>query len=448
MNFIIKLLITGVVSVILSFSAKAQETSLKNIAAKYERYYAPENIKVGILVKKGQHYESERIGFPEDNTNKVFNIGSATKTFTAVLILQEMEKGNLKLSDSLGKFLNPIENIPGNVTIRQLLKHETGLGQTVGNPDVDGYGANNDNLFHESVYAGIAPQDTTKVGTYAYCNTNYMLLGELLEKINDTPYFDLLEDRILKPCGMKNSYGYISKNITDLVHPTTMEGGDVYDKINYKFFSDRVFSAGSIGSTLEDMALFYENLYERETLLTKETFNLMSDFGEGKYGLGLQKLIVGGKTYIGHGGNNDGYSYRNYYDPETGDMALYFWNRVLPFLKNSLRDDLLAYVNNQSISVFRESIISEFEPYFGDYILEGPDLKLSIGKKGEIIQMYVQGYKMPLVSLKEGVLYDGTSGINLKFQPQNPDQLLFEQGGEELVANRIKTLEKEIPIVD
>ena len=101
-------------------------------------------------------------------------------------------------------------------------------------------------------------------------------------------------------------------------------------------------------------------------------------------------------------------------------MILYFWNRVLPFLKNSLRDDLLAHINNEPTSVFRENILAEFEPYFGDYVLKGPDLKLSIDKKNGIIQMHIQGFEMPLVSLKEGVLHDGTSGINLTVQPEKP----------------------------
>lgn len=442
MNTCIQFLMTAILAFFITSSAKAQENNLTDVLSKYERYYVPENIKMGVLVKKNGNFEAARIGFSEDDKNKVFNIGSATKTFTAVLILREMEKGTLKLTDTLGKFLNPIENIPGNVTIKQLLKHESGLGRTVGGPNVDGYSANNDNLFRGSYYAEIAPQDTTKVGTYEYCNTNYLLLGEILEKVNDAPYFQLLENRIFKPCGMKDSYGYVSKNIPDLVHPTTMEGKDIYDSINYKFFANRVFAAGSIASTLTDMASFYEHLYEGNTLLKRKAFKMMSDFGDGKYGLGLQKLLVDGKLFIGHGGNNEGYAYRIYYDPETGDMILYFWNRVLPFMKDSLRDDLLNYINNRPVSVFRENIIAEFQPYFGDYILEGPDIPFSIDEKDGLIKMHIQGYEMPLASINKGILYEGTSSINLKIQPDNPDQLIFEQGSQELVANKVDDVEE------
>ncbi len=265
MNTCIQFLMTAVLAFLITFSAQAQENNLKDVLCKYEQYYVPENIKMGVLVKKDGNFEAARVGFSEDNNNRVFNIGSATKTFTSVLILQEMEKGNLKLTDSLGRFLNPIENIPGNVTIKQLLKHESGLGRTVGGPNVDGYSVTNDNLFRGSYYAEIAPQDITKVGTYEYCNTNYLLLGEILEKINDAPYFKLLEKRIFEPCGMKDSYGYVSKNIPDLVHPTTMEGEDIFTNLNYKFFENWVFAAGSIASTLTDMASFYEHLYGGNT---------------------------------------------------------------------------------------------------------------------------------------------------------------------------------------
>ena len=165
MNTIIKLLLPLFLIIIIIFCGSARQRT-ENHRGQIRAVLQSRKYQSGDVGQKNGDYEGARIGFSKENNNQVFNIGSATKTFTAVLILQEMEKGNLKLSDTLGKFLNPIKNIPGNVTIKQLLKHESGLGRTVGNPDVDGYGAYNDDLFRGSFYDGIAPQDTTKVGTY------------------------------------------------------------------------------------------------------------------------------------------------------------------------------------------------------------------------------------------------------------------------------------------
>ncbi|HET7360379.1 MAG TPA: hypothetical protein VFI78_00430, partial [Salinimicrobium sp.] len=78
----------------LSQASYAQKNDLAIIKDKYEPYYQKMNIKMGILLKKDGAYEKVRINFPKKNNNKAFNIGSATKIFTAVLILQEMEEEN------------------------------------------------------------------------------------------------------------------------------------------------------------------------------------------------------------------------------------------------------------------------------------------------------------------------------------------------------------------
>ena len=110
--------------ILISLITFSQKSKLKDIKEKYEPYYEATNIKMGILVKKDGQFYSERLNF-ENNDNTVFNIGSATKTFTAVLILQELEKGNIELTDSIGKFLSPIKNISSDITIEQLLEFKS-----------------------------------------------------------------------------------------------------------------------------------------------------------------------------------------------------------------------------------------------------------------------------------------------------------------------------------
>src|SRR5690606_1645926 len=67
--------------------------------------------------------------------DRIFNIGSLTKTFTAVLILQEIEKGNLRLTDTIGRFFRPDEvntrHLDLTITIENLLRHTSGLGELI-----------------------------------------------------------------------------------------------------------------------------------------------------------------------------------------------------------------------------------------------------------------------------------------------------------------------------
>ncbi|PTB91845.1 hypothetical protein C9994_14875, partial [Marivirga lumbricoides] len=339
----------------------AQKAGLEDFKAKYEPYYKATNIKMGILLKKNNQFYAQRINF-ENNDNVVFNIGSATKTFTAVLILQEIEKGTLNLSDTIGTFLSPIQNIASDITIEQLLRHQTGLAEVVGGEEEwYAYDIPHDSIFRRDVFSNVKPRQEAKIGKFDYTNTNYILLGEILEKINDKSYFDLLKERIFEPCGLEKTYPYLSKTIPDLVHPTDEKNeSDQFEGINYKLFAHYDFSAGSIVSTLKDMAAFYESLYEKETLISKSSLQQMTDFKGGSYGLGLQKLKVEGVNYWGHGGNNYGYAFRNYYNPENGDMMMYFINRFRVPMKNSVLKDFSAIMHNKSLIAFRKNIVDEF----------------------------------------------------------------------------------------
>ena len=379
----------------------AQQSTLKDIKEKYEPYYKASNIKMGILLKKESEFYSQRLNF-EENDNVVFNIGSATKTFTAVLILQAIENGKLDLTDSIGKFLSPINNIPSEITIEELLRHQTGLAETVGDQEWDAYDIPNDNILREDVLSNVKPRHTDRIGKFDYTNTNYILLGEILEKINDKSYFDLLQEHIFKPLGLQQTYPYVSKNIQNLVHPTDEENEeDQFEGINYKFFADYDFAAGSIASTLKDMSIFYENLYEKSTLISKESLSKMTDFKNGEYGLGLQKLTLGGIEYWGHGGNNYSYAFRNYYNPQNGNMILYFINRFRVPMKNSLLKDLRAVMSERPISKFRNNIANEFKDYTGKYVLEGPSLEFVIFERDDILYFQVENLKVPLVSCKK-----------------------------------------------
>ncbi|HET7360380.1 MAG TPA: serine hydrolase domain-containing protein [Salinimicrobium sp.] len=102
--------------------------------------------------------------------------------------------------------MDPIENIDPAITIEQLLRHESGLGEIVGNQKWDAYNIPHDKLLRKNVFENVPEQDYSEIGKFNYTNTNYILLGEILEKINDEYYFRLLEERIFIPCGMKESY--------------------------------------------------------------------------------------------------------------------------------------------------------------------------------------------------------------------------------------------------
>ncbi|WP_109437430.1 serine hydrolase [Aquimarina sp. AU119] len=405
----------------------AQEQTLSSITNKYTTKLKQENKGVGILIKKNNNTETTSLGNFDLNGNTVFNVGSATKTFTAILILQEEEKGTLQLTDSIGAYLSPIKNVDGSLTIESLLKHQSGLGEIVGRDTRVYFYATKDSVYRKNVLNKFPKSDPSMVGHYSYCNSNYILLGKIIEKVTDKDYFDLLRERIFIPLQMDDSYPYVSKTIKNLARPYD-KNKDVYELLDYRFFADYAFSAGSIASTLFDMEKFYTGLFETEILLKKETVNKMLPSAEEKYGLGLMTYTHDNTIHYGHGGNNIGYAFRNTYDPTTKNLVLLFSNnRSIPF-KASIQKDMLDYSNSKKVTTsLNQNIVADFKDFVGEYNLVEANAKLEIVAENNEMYMLIQGQKVLLAYEDINTLYDVKVGVRLQRKPTDKSIITFRQ---------------------
>ena len=439
MNFLKHLCLA--VTVLLLHVAFGQTNSLNPISEKYDALLHEQYKGVGLMVKKNNETQTLSLGEYELNRKSVFNIGSATKTFTAVLILQEVERGNIKLTDSVGAFLSPITNVDSSLTIESLLAHESGLDEVVGRNILDIFYAEDDTAYNINLLEQIEPGNPEKVGSFSYCNTNYLLLGRILEKITDQHYFDLLEQRIFAPLQLANTYSYLHRNIENLA-PPTHKGKDVSARINHYFYGNIPGAAGSIASTLDDMNTFYTSLFETETLLKKESLERMLTSGNEVYGLGIFKLNYNDKQYYGHGGNNIGYAFSNAYDPETGELFLMFTNAISMPL-NTIEDDVLDYLAGKEISGLKAVNIGHFERYQGSYLIKEAGLELTIEVEGDKIFLIAkaQNIKSELHQKDENTLVEPETGVRLIKIPENPDSLTFSQSGFTTVIHKVKASE-------
>lgn len=421
------------------FQTVFSQKELTEITEKYNPYVSELNSGIGVLIQKKGKTESTHIGKGNFNKHTVFNIGSATKKMTAILVLQEEEKGNLKLSDSIGKFLNPIKNVDMSLTIETLLRHRSGLGELVDKRIAEHFMLKSDSIYNQNFLSIIPKNNPEEIGKYNYCNTNYILLGHLLEKVTDKNYFDLLREQIFIPAKMTESYPYVSKKLKNLALPT-FRGEDISEFLDYRFFANYAFSAGSVASTLNDMAKFYKHLFENNTLLTKTSLKKLINFDDANYGLGINKLR---DNYYGHGGNNIGYAFREYYNPKTKDLILVFSNTFLIPFKKLIVSEILSYVEDKPvISSFNENIANDFKNVVGTYQLEskGLKLKLEILIKDKYMYLFVPAQKSEviLISKEKNKLYNGGFGIELEVNPKNINELIFRQNGLETTIKRIK----------
>ena len=435
MNFLKQFLVVGFLSI--QFFGYAQSSKLDGITQKYDSYLNELNVGMGVLIKKKNKTELSSIGKFNINENSVFNIGSASKKMTAILVLQEEERGNLKLSDSIGTYLSTIKNVDGSLTIETLLRHRSGLGELVGRGLKPTFFSKHDSIYTSNFLDKIPPAKPEKKGKFNYCNTNYILLGHILEKINDKNYFDLLRERIFESCNMVNSYPYVTKQIPNLVHPT-QHGKDVYTDLDYRFFTRYIFSSGSIASTLNDMALFYNHLFTKNTLLSKTSLQKLVDFDDADYGLGMMKSTINDITYYGHGGNNVGYAYREYFNPKTNNMVLFVSNTMQMPFHQILKKEIMNYsIGKPNAIHIDENVTKTFGVYKGTYFFKEMNAEVQLIEENKQLYMVLNGTKLLLISYEKGFLQADKYGIALKTNPKNENELLFIQEGSEATLKRI-----------
>jgi CubicO group peptidase (beta-lactamase class C family) len=422
---------------LMQMSVYSQQNKLDPIQEKYNSILKEKNKGIAILVKKDNNIEKVSLGNYNLTEHNVFSIGSATKTFTAILILQEMEKGNLKLTDSIGTYLTPIKNVDGSLTVEHLLTHQSGLDEVTGRNVIDVFFSEDDSVYNKNQLDQIEENNPEKIGKFSYCNTNYLLLGKILEKITDQNYFDLLELQIFKPLQLKSTYAYLHKNIKNLATPT-FNNKDVTEYIDHRFYGGFAYAAGSIASTLLDMEVFYTSLFETEKLLKNETLELMLTSGSENYGLGIFKSTYNDVLYYGHGGNNIGYAFSNGYNPITKELFLMFTNSIAIPL-NSIESDVAGYLNDETISNFKAVDMGIFKDYAGTYLVKEVNLTLNITVENNKIFLSDenQSFKSELNQKGENTLIDKVTGVSLTIIKSDANSLTFSQSGFTAIISRI-----------
>lgn len=228
-----------------------------------------------LIAEKGNVVFEHAYGLADSDIGKpmadsmVFPIASNTKQFTAICILQLLEKGKLGLEDSLGAFM-PCIPPRGGICIRELLAQTSGLGDRLD-----------------------SPMRAVPGSRWEYNNENYELLGKIIEKVSGLPYSVYLDRHIFGPAGMKRSF----------IEPDS-----------------KAFSAGGIQSTLEDMllwnrALLAGKLVSSSMLQLAFTSQMLKGGQATAYGFGWRVGELQGSPLLWHGGLLPGYESQTLYLP-------------------------------------------------------------------------------------------------------------------------------------
>lgn len=236
-----------------------------------------------LVVAAGYGFADAKKKIPA-SIDTVYRIGSITKQFTAVAILQLIEQKKLALTDDVRTY---VPEFPAAITIEQLLTHTSG---------------------HAQVLARFAtkPLEFTPGSKWSYSNANYYLLGMVIEKITGETYGDAVKTRVLRPAGMTHSGPCDSPQ---LAHGYASAVGEI-DAI--PFDNGPPFAAGALCSTALDLvtwqrALEHGKVITAASLEKMRTEKLLADGSPSGYGYGVFISDLAGHHRIEHAGGINGF---------------------------------------------------------------------------------------------------------------------------------------------
>ena len=284
----------------------------------------------GTVIGRASGY-SDPSGEEAWSVDTVSGIGSVTKTFTAVVIMQLVEDGKLSLDDTIDTWF-PEQPNGDKITVRMLLSHTSGLAPYIVSPQglietmegrFSNYWAPMD-MVAKANKIGPVGEPGSSEGYYA--NTNFVLLGLIVEEVTGNSWAQEVESRIIEPLDLKDTTFLGKEGTLDIMVGgyTKMEFGtqnlleDGYQNLLEEPWCPHpstVYACGDIVSTVSDLMTFASALFDGK-LVSRETLAVMAqpiatDVPSGGvllWGLGGGTLEMLPPGLFGMGGNIPGYN--------------------------------------------------------------------------------------------------------------------------------------------
>ena len=376
-----------------------------------------------------------------------YKIGSISKTFTAVMVMQLIEEKKLTLQTKLNRFYPKIKNAE-KISIYDLLHHRTGIVDFV----------NQDSAFHKVLDKKHSKEDILKVITsyeplfepgskYQYSNSNFFILGCIIEKLTKKSYAENLQNRIVKKAELGT---YESKTemtakgaVTNKVFvPTTYykeEATNTANKESYSYYFDGTywvkslenhnsipFASGGITSTTADLTKFIYALFDGK-LVSQASLDQMKEIKEG-YGKALIQFPFGERRFYGHGGRIENFSSMLGYYP-TEKLSFSLISNGDNFVQNDIIIGILSiyYKMPFPFPKFMKMDKAELAKFTGTYASKDLPLKITVSEKnGELSAQATGQGAFPLTFKEETTFVFAPAGIEMVFGDKS---FVLIQGG-------------------
>lgn len=307
----------------------------------------------------------------KNSFSTIFNLASITKPFTAaaIFILQSEEKLNIK--NYVNKYI-PEFPYP-QMTIENLLTHTSGIpdythiGQLIVKLRQSGSKSMTNKDIVEWIVNGRPDLEFQSGSESRYCNTNYVLLAEIIESVSGMSYKKFMQEKIFDKLDMKNSFVITPSDSIDrsrfaIGFRNSLYGDSKVDHItSHDGFYDEILGDGGIFMSAGDLNKFSRALHFGilKDVIPKTAFHAftLSNGEKGKYACGWFVGVNKNRGYIKHGGNWGGYLSNYYHIPDDNINIIILTNNTMsPYSMDDLTDGIIDILSGNIPNPVRQPI--------------------------------------------------------------------------------------------
>ncbi|MDR2274053.1 MAG: beta-lactamase family protein [Sphingobacterium sp.] len=397
---------------------------------------------VAILLHDSLYY-AHSVGYADveakikNDDNTKFRIASNTKTYTAALVLKAVEEQKLQLSTCLATFYPQIQNAE-KITIEQLLKHRSGIFNFT---EIEGEEIWEQELHTTAEFIKYVENQKSNFEpntAYEYSNTNYTLLGFILERVYRKSYAALLQEKICEPLKLTNTY-FSAETDVNKHEAISYNIQDKYIQNSTVNFSNHPASGG-IATTAIELNTFLSALFEGK-IISPESLARMLPENKGEYGMGIEKARF--KNPIGyiHGGRIGNYFSAYWYFPKE-KLGIATLCNAVNIDVDEIQNTLIQYVYGSELVLpdfnqTKELTKEQFSRIMGTYRFKDNQHTLTISSDGtNLISQYSECGQMyvPYQYKGNNIFADDTSTLQFLVDEK---RVLLKQGGSVYEFNKI-----------
>ncbi|MFC0875254.1 serine hydrolase [Saccharicrinis sp. FJH2] len=371
-----------------------------------------------------------------------FRIGSLTKGFTAVAIMQLSEDHKLSLEDKLNRFI-PDYPRGDEITIKNLLTHTSGIPNHTEFSDYN----RDRRVYHYDVTETISTFKNKKLDfnpgeKSAYSNSNYILLGYIIEKVSTMSYEKYINENIFQPLKMLNSgFEHPDNIIKNFSGGYILQNNELH-KSHYRDMSNAQAS-GALYSTVGDLYLWDRALYSDKIIGEKSRYLLFNEYKNNfTYGWGIVNVYK--HKMIALAGETDGFRANISRFPDD-DLCIIVLSNFEHTPLNRINRDLIAMVFGEKYAIpeIQKTIALPHEimqSYEGAYeVSPGFNFNIIVEDKRCFCQPTGQS-KLELFAIAENEFFIPEADAIIHFTKKDSsktEKLILKQGGREVAAFKI-----------